>query len=710
MTVGGPLIRGYTTRILEYTRIEGVILRPAEAIVKYGTLLRIDDRSQDRVFLGMIVDVKEETTHPALDVERFKDLYLRISEARYEEANRVLEELFSPQQDLIKWSSIMTVDIKILGEIGDGRLKSYDRPPRPMSTIAEPDPEWLERVIHASLGEDYHEKGIYIGRLSVNPDIRIYLNPSKFDTHLSILAQTGAGKTETVKRLVAETAWRKDVIGKSKGGIIVFDIAGEYTGYPYYREDTVPLIDAVYKGIEYFGSKATWASRARYTVIVPYDTPGWRLTDKLVEDLDLLAGDLEKRLGGEWRSLLISRDDILEYTGSGLSHIGFDDVRKMLKAADRLVIGVPYPSFYTLDELTEVAATRSEYFEVVVGEVASSLDIMEGDEVLNVPAVYAIVKLAYTVSRLAKPEEAYKSIGGVVNRLIEYLRIYAEKRDLTGELKRDKREPRSYFKYMTIYDIKALAGVFLLLAKDGKIRLDVTPRDDHEALLHMLHNPTTEREVRDRLRDALSSVVSFYDSRTLASVQRGLKKAVMRSSSILTPTLFDMIVERASEGFTIIHLAPPSTGDVDMLLGLIIRRVFHYHVGRYQRDRLTLLVVEEAHNLAPPVVDKASKRSLLRVAREGRKWGLSMWLVSQRPSFIDASILSQTATSILLRTTNPEDLSMIKRSIESVAGDIVDRLPELEPTRGEALIAGLAAPERRIPLLVNVEMLRPKTT
>ncbi len=47
--------------------------------------------------------------------------------------------------------------------------------------------------------------------------------------------------------------------------------------------------------------------------------------------------------------------------------------------------------------------------------------------------------------------------------------------------------------------------------------------------------------------------------------------------------------------------------------------------------------------------------------------------------------------------------------MESVAADVVERLPDLEPARGEALIVGLAAPERRVPLLVTVEMLRRAT-
>ncbi len=124
-----PGLKGFTTRILEYDKVEAIILRPAETVVRYGKLLQVRDRSQDgKVFLAMVVNVKEETTHPALDVERFRDLYLRVAETRLEDASRVLEELFSPQQDLIKWNSIMTVELSVLGEVtGEGLRATIGR-------------------------------------------------------------------------------------------------------------------------------------------------------------------------------------------------------------------------------------------------------------------------------------------------------------------------------------------------------------------------------------------------------------------------------------------------------------------------------------------------------------------------------------------------------------------------------------------------------
>jgi len=657
-------LKGFTTRILEYDKVEAIILRPAETVVRYGKLLEVRDRSQGgKVFLGMVANVKEETTHPALDVERFRDLYLRVAETRLEDASRVLEELFSPQQDLIKWNSIMTVELSVLGEVSEGGLRGYDRPPRPMSEVREPSPEWLESVIHAGI-PDYREKGVYIGRLSVEPQVRVYLNPYRFTMHLSILAQTGGGKTETVKRLVAETQWRRGLL-RLRGGAIVFDVAGEYTGYPYVKPEAVPLLDAVLKPSLYGGMGSP---PERVTIVVPYSLPGWRGLRDFTLGVRGLAETLTLRTGLEWRALVIERTGFYDaVAGSELDVIGAADALD----SDALIVALPYPSFMSVGELRELSGSKSEYFDVIVDEVASILDLVEGNDILSVPVVYTVVKLARAVDRQSGRQ--------VANALKSLLSQAQEDPEAAARAAREKGV--GFLRFITRHDLENL----IVAAR--------------------LRGVSVER-VAESVGEAVESLSALYDSRTLASVQRGLKKAVLTTSAVLDKRLFRAIVERAVEGFTIVHLAPPSMGDVDLLLGLFIRQVFEYHVGGYEPDRLTLLVVEEAHNLAPPQEERASKEALLRVAREGRKWGLSLWLVTQRPSFVDADILSQAATSILLRTTNPEDLSMIRRSVESVAAEIVDRLPELEPSRGEALVVGLAAPERRVPLLVSVERLR----
>jgi len=192
----------------------------------------------------------------------------------------------------------------------------------------------------------------------------------------------------------------------------------------------------------------------------------------------------------------------------------------------------------------------------------------------------------------------------------------------------------------------------------------------------------------------------------MASIVRGLRRVKRTVSPYLDRALSRRLAERIVDGFTIIHLAPPSIGHVDMHVARFLEELFSVSVAKYRLGRSTLLVVEEAHNLAPAGEDRASKRALLRIAREGRKWGLSLLLVSQRPGFIDSNILSQAASIAAMRITNPDDIAGLRRSVESVSQELVDHLPDLD--RGQAVVSGMVVAERKIPLLVMVEKLEPK--
>ncbi|MBN1645611.1 ATP-binding protein [Candidatus Woesearchaeota archaeon] len=115
------------------------------------------------------------------------------------------------------------------------------------------------------------------------------------------------------------------------------------------------------------------------------------------------------------------------------------------------------------------------------------------------------------------------------------------------------------------------------------------------------------------------------------------------------------------------------------------------------------LVVEESHNFAPERSFGETKCSkiLRTIASEGRKFGLGLCVVTQRPARLDKSVLSQCTTQIILKTTNPHDLKAISTSIEglsSVAEKEIQNLPI-----GTALICGVV--DR--PLFTNV---RPRRT
>ena len=112
-----------------------------------------------------------------------------------------------------------------------------------------------------------------------------------------------------------------------------------------------------------------------------------------------------------------------------------------------------------------------------------------------------------------------------------------------------------------------------------------------------------------------------------------------------------------------------------------------------------LMVVEEAHNYCPEKgVGKAVSSSILRtVASEGRKFGMGLCIVSQRPAKVDKNIISQCNTNIILKVTNPNDLKAIISSVEGLTNQTyreIQRLPI-----GVALISGAGL---QLPVMTEV--------
>jgi hypothetical protein len=112
-----------------------------------------------------------------------------------------------------------------------------------------------------------------------------------------------------------------------------------------------------------------------------------------------------------------------------------------------------------------------------------------------------------------------------------------------------------------------------------------------------------------------------------------------------------------------------------------------------------LLIVEEAHNYCPErgLGSAVSSNILRTIASEGRKFGMGLCVVSQRPAKVDKNIISQCNTNIILKVTNPNDLKAIIQSVEGLTSQTyreIQRLPI-----GVALISGASI---QIPIMMEV--------
>ncbi len=145
---------------------------------------------------------------------------------------------------------------------------------------------------------------------------------------------------------------------------------------------------------------------------------------------------------------------------------------------------------------------------------------------------------------------------------------------------------------------------------------------------------------------------------------------------------------------TVIDLSGVPFDIVNVIVSLLARMVFDFNFwNKSKSDFPVLLVFEEAHNYLPQVATEhnhAARRTVERIAKEGRKYGVSCMIVSQRPSELSETILSQCNNFITLRLTNPTDQNYVKKLVPDSFSGLFDILPTLRP--GEALIIGDSTP------------------
>jgi len=149
-------------------------------------------------------------------------------------------------------------------------------------------------------------------------------------------------------------------------------------------------------------------------------------------------------------------------------------------------------------------------------------------------------------------------------------------------------------------------------------------------------------------------------------------------------------VSESQRGIKIIDFSEVPSDVLPIITGVLARLLYNiqFWMDKDARHPLTI-VCDEAHLYLPvrDAAEAAEKRALEafeRIAKEGRKYGVSLLVVSQRPSDVSRTILSQCNNFLVLRLTNDQDQSVVKRLLpESMVG-ITDILPLLD--MGEALL------------------------
>ncbi len=148
---------------------------------------------------------------------------------------------------------------------------------------------------------------------------------------------------------------------------------------------------------------------------------------------------------------------------------------------------------------------------------------------------------------------------------------------------------------------------------------------------------------------------------------------------------------------TILQLSDIEQHEQQVIVGTLLRRVNKARMmtvreevdtGENFLDYPVFTLLEEAHRFAPAGAGVVSTHVLKQILSEGRKFGVGIGLITQRPGKLDQDVLSQCMTQIIMRIVNPIDQQTVAQSVEGAGRAMLAELPAL--TKGQAVISGVA--------------------
>ncbi|MEM3810877.1 MAG: ATP-binding protein [Conexivisphaerales archaeon] len=217
------------------------------------------------------------------------------------------------------------------------------------------------------------------------------------------------------------------------------------------------------------------------------------------------------------------------------------------------------------------------------------------------------------------------------------------------------------------------------------------------------------------MNDVEKSVEDVRNAHRLIEI---IERARRRKGRIIDPDIGDPLDQVRPNYINIIDMAELTETQASIIISYYLsglledrkqaqRQRMSGGEGRVRFSSPVIVAIEEAHAFLP--ADNHEKHDATsaasKVAREGRKFGLSLIIVSQRPSKVNQDILSQMGSLAVMRLTQPKDQSYILESSELMSEDLASYLPSMNV--GEAMLLGQWVD---LPSIVKVEKVEEKLT
>jgi DNA helicase HerA-like ATPase len=523
-------------------------------------------------------------------------------------------------------------------------------------TVVLPKDEQLKSIVE----NDDNQAWVKIGKAPIAGNAIVKINPNKlFGRHIAVLGNTGSGKSCSAAGLIRWSLEEADKVKKEEtlnARFLIFDPNGEYANS--FNDLNVPV--------------------KRFKI------------------------DITKEEANTFNQLRIPAWFWNSYEWSSFTFATSRTQRPILRRALReLKSGVK------INPADCSAAVRS-YFSSCATSLRS--DINAGVTAFKEkPGRSEFGKKIQSYSNEAAFYET-KAAGSLkmgLNTLASTLQAIATKRFKT--FVKDGETIEYYEAFEVSEATSALDAVKMLLDSLGGISVNLGPNEDMPVDFHIDLLPDHLEVIAEE-----QGVLQFLDFlimriRTLLSDLR-MKDTIGNDPSI---TLEEWLNSYLS-GISIIDLSLIPSDIIHIVVASISRITFEA-LQRYRRMNgavlPTVIMLEEAHNFIKkysPFNDEINpleicSQTFEKIAKEGRKFGMSLLISSQRPSELSDTVLSQCNTFLLHRLVNDRDQDLVKRLVPDNIGGLLSELPML-PTR-KAILLGWASP---IPILVEINDLEKK--
>jgi len=497
-------------------------------------------------------------------------------------------------------------------------------------TIKKPSLNSSIRVIEESelniiLG-DNTESSIYIGKSPIYPNKNIYANINDlFSNHLSIMGNSGSGKSCSVSRIVQNIFLNKNFLTYN-ANLFFFDAYGEY-------KNAFQSLSTINPNYQY-----------KFLTTNPIDENDGRLVIPVyllsVDDIALLLQATEHS-----QITIIERMYKLVRIFSRN-----DDNAKKLK--NHLIAKAIMNVFFSNKSAT---AKKADIFAIVTSCSTEEFNLKAELQGIGYTRVFSE---CFGIDRNGEFGESVL--------LNEYLNKYID-----DSLERTIQIPNQAF--FTLNDM-ASALNFTLIGEGFQENKTI---EDASIILKV------------RLNSIINSPNSaFFNVSDYSNLETYISNLIMNNNK--RSQIINVNLEGIDDNLA------------KVIVKILSKMLFDFAKSRTDRASIPFhLFIEEAHRYVVKDNDVflIGYNIFERIAKEGRKYGVILDLITQRPVEISETVISQMSNFLILKMTHPKDLEYIEKMLPNISGDVIDKLNSLQP--GTLVSFGSAF---KIPLLIKMDM------